>query len=99
RVILMPGRIDPAKGQLTLVEAARILTNGGLRGVVFVVAGDNRQHFDYARKVAALAEAHGVAHLIRQIGLCPDMAGAYLATDLRGISPIEPAAVQLCVAQ
>ena len=45
RVVLMPGRIDPAKGQLTLVEAARILTNGGLRGVVFVLAGDNRQHF------------------------------------------------------
>ena len=42
RMILVPGRIDPAKGQLVLVEAARILTNGGLRGVVFVLAGDNR---------------------------------------------------------
>ena len=42
RMVLVPGRIDPAKGQLILVEAARILTNGGLRGVVFVLAGDNR---------------------------------------------------------
>ena len=42
RIILVPGRIDPAKGQLMLVEAARILTNGGLRGVVFVLAGENR---------------------------------------------------------
>ena len=57
RVVLMPGRIDPAKGQLTLVEAARVLTNGGLRSVVFVLAGENRQHFDYAKKIATQAEA------------------------------------------
>ena len=99
RVILMPGRIDPAKGQLTLVEAARVLVNGGLRGVVFVLAGDNRQHFDYAKKIAAQAEAHGVAHLIRQIGVCPDMAGAYLATDFVAIPQIEPPAFPLAAAE
>jgi glycosyltransferase involved in cell wall biosynthesis len=99
RVVLMPGRIDPAKGQLTLVEAARILTNGGLRGVVFVLAGDNRQHFDYAKKIAAHAEAHGVAHLIRQIGVCPDMAGAYLATDFVAIPQIDPPAFPLAAAE
>jgi glycosyltransferase involved in cell wall biosynthesis len=99
RVVLMPGRIDPAKGQLTLVEAARVLTNGGLRGVVFVLAGDNRQHFDYAKKIAAQAEAHGVAHLIRQIGVCPDMAGAYLATDFVAIPQIEPPAFPLAAAE
>ena len=99
RVMLVPGRIDPAKGQLTLVEAARMLTNGGLRGVVFVLAGDNRQHFDYAKKIAAQAEAHGVAHLIRQIGVCPDMAGAYLATDFVAIPQIEPPAFPLAAAE
>ncbi len=99
RVVLMPGRIDPAKGQLTLVEAARVLTNGGLRGVVFVLAGDNRQHFDYAKKIAAQAEAHGVAHLIRQVGVCPDMAGAYLATDFVAIPQIEPPAFPLAAAE
>ena len=85
--------VDPAKGQLTLVEAARILTNGGLRGVVFVLAGDNRQHFDYAKKIAAQAEAHGVAHLIRQIGVCPDMAGAYPRDRFRGDSADRAAGV------
>jgi len=99
RVVLMPGRIDPAKGQLTLVETARVLTNGGLRGVVFVLAGDNRQHFDYAKKIAAQAEAHGVAHLIRQIGVCPDMAGAYLAADLVAIPQIDPPAFPLAAAE
>ena len=99
RIILVPGRIDPAKGQLMLVEAARILTNGGLRGVVFVLAGDNREHFDYAKKIAEQAEAHGVAHLIRQIGSCPDMAGAYLATDFVAVPQIEPPAFPLAAAE
>ena len=99
RIILVPGRIDPAKGQLMLVEAARILTNGGLRGVVFVLAGDNREHFDYAKKIAENAEAHGVAHLIRQIGSCPDMAGAYLATDFVAVPQIAPPAFPLAAAE
>jgi glycosyltransferase involved in cell wall biosynthesis len=99
RVILVPGRIDPAKGQLLLVETARILTNGGLRGVVFVLAGDNRSHFDYAKKIAEQAEAHGVAHLIRQIGACPDMAGAYLATDFVATPWAEPPAFPLSAAE
>lgn len=99
RVVLVPGRIDPAKGQLVLVEAARILVNGGLRGVVFVLAGDNRPHFDYAKKIAEQAEAHGVAHLIRQIGVCPDMAGAYLATDFVAVPQIEPPAFPLAAAE
>jgi glycosyltransferase involved in cell wall biosynthesis len=99
RVILVPGRIDPAKGQLLLVETARILTNGGLRGVTFVLAGDNRQHFDYAKRIAEQAEAHGVAHLIRQIGVCPDMAGAYLAADFIAVPQIEPPAFPLAAAE
>lgn len=99
RVILVPGRIDPAKGQLMLVETARILVNGGLRGVVFVLAGDNRQHFDYARKIAAQAEAHGVAPLIRQIGACSDMAGAYAAADFVAVPEIKPPAFALTAAE
>ena len=99
RVVLVPGRIDPAKGQSLIVEVARVLTNGGLRGVTFVLAGDNRQHFDYARKIAAQAEAHGVAHLIRQIGACPDMAGAYLASDFVAVPQIEPPAFPLAAAE
>lgn len=99
RIILVPGRIDPAKGQLLLVEAARILTNGGLKGVVFVLAGDNREHFDYAKTIAEQAEAHGVAHLIRQVGVCSDMAGAYLATDFVAIPQAEPPAFPLAAAE
>jgi glycosyltransferase involved in cell wall biosynthesis len=82
-----------------LVEAARILVNGGMRGVVFVLAGDNRQHFDYARKIAAQAEAHGVAPLIRQVGHCSDMAGAYMAADFVAVPRIDPPAFALTAAE
>lgn len=99
RIVLVPGRIDPAKGQATIVEVARMLTNGGLRGVTFVLAGDNRGHFDYARKIAAQAEAHGVAHLIRQVGACADMGGAYLAADFVAIPQAEPPAFALAAAE
>ena len=99
RVILVRGRIDPANGQLTLVETARILVNGGLRGVVFVLAGDNRQHFDYARQIAAKAEAHGVTALIRQIGACSDMAGAYTAADFVAVPQVVPPTFALVAAE
>ena len=40
-----------------------------------------------------------MAHLIRQIGVCPDMAGAYLATDLVALPQIEPPAFPLAAAE
>ena len=53
-------------------------SNGGLRGVMFVLAGDDRQHFDYARRIAAQARRRTVSRtLIRQVGHCPDMPAAY----------------------
>ncbi|MCZ7659869.1 MAG: hypothetical protein M5U07_19330 [Xanthobacteraceae bacterium] len=81
RVVLVPGRLDPTRGQLTAVEAVRILVNGGLRNVVFILAGDPRAHADHAQAVAAQAEALGVAALVRQVGICTDMPGAYRAAD------------------
>jgi len=40
-----------------------------------------------------------LSHLIRQIGVCPDMAGAYLATDFVAIPQIEPPAFPLAAAE
>jgi glycosyltransferase involved in cell wall biosynthesis len=37
--------------------------------------------------------------LIRQIGICPDMAGAYLATDFVAVPQIEPPAFPLAAAE
>jgi glycosyltransferase involved in cell wall biosynthesis len=90
RVLLVPGRLDASKGQINIVEAARHLVNGGLRNTVFILAGDNRAQADYARLVAERAAAHGVAHLVRQIGICSDMPAAYVASDLVLVPAIDP---------
>ncbi|HEX2652765.1 MAG TPA: glycosyltransferase family 4 protein [Xanthobacteraceae bacterium] len=90
RIMLLPGRIDPAKGQHVIVDAARLLVNGGLHEVVFVLAGDDRRHPAYAREIAALAAAQGIDSMIRRVGFCPDMPAAYLAADLVIVPAIEP---------
>jgi glycosyltransferase involved in cell wall biosynthesis len=90
RVVLVPGRIDPSKGQLELVDAVRMLVNGGLHNLVFVLAGDDRTHSDYAGTVSDHARAQGVGHLIRRVGVCADMPAAYAIADLVVVPAVEP---------
>jgi glycosyltransferase involved in cell wall biosynthesis len=90
RVFLVPGPLDPRKGQLTVVDAVRMLVNGGLKDVAFVFAGDDRRHAEYAQKIAARAQAQGIGAMIRRVGVCHDMPAAYAASDIVIIPAIEP---------
>src|SRR5581483_9944991 len=36
RIVLIPGRVSPANGQITLVDTTRLLAERGMRGVTFV---------------------------------------------------------------
>jgi glycosyltransferase involved in cell wall biosynthesis len=95
RVILVPGRIAPTKGQMTVVDAVRILVNGGMRGVVFVIAGTNGSDAEYARAMAARIEAQGIGGLARRVGHCGDMPAAYAIADFVVVPPIEPTTFDL----
>ena len=64
RVVLVPGRVAPGNGQIMLPDVARILVDGGLRGVVFVLVGENRTHRKYARATLKRAQERGV--IVRQ---------------------------------
>jgi glycosyltransferase involved in cell wall biosynthesis len=90
RVFLVPGRIDPAKGQLNVVDAARMLVNGGLTNAVFVFAGNDRRHPEYADALAQRAAAQGIGPMIRRVGICRDMPAAYSAAELVIVPAIEP---------
>jgi glycosyltransferase involved in cell wall biosynthesis len=90
RVILMPGPLSPAHGQMTVIDAIRILVNGGLRGVTFVMAGDSLGDGEYARAVAERAETQGIGGLLRRVGHCLDMPAAYAMADLVIVPAVEP---------
>lgn len=81
RLVLVPGDLEPARGQLVLPETARILVNGGLTKTAFILAGSARANAGYAQAIHAQAEAYGVGGLIRAAGVCTDMPAAYAAAD------------------
>ncbi len=68
RIVLVPGRVAPWNGQMTLVETARLLVDDGMRGVTFVLAGDDQRHKRYARSIMTQAQPKGVAALFRMVG-------------------------------
>ena len=82
RIVLVPGRVAPWNGQLTLVKAARMLADGGMRGVTFVFAGDDRRYRSYVRPSSGAPRAEGVDALFRLVGHCADMPAAYAASDI-----------------
>lgn len=88
RVILMPGRLAPGRGHLTLVDAARILVNGGLRGTVFVIAADGAEEGDFVAEVDRRVAAQGLLSIFRRVGRCDDMPAAYAAADFIAL-PLE----------
>ncbi len=82
RIVLAPGRVSPANGQHTLVPAARMLHQSGMRGVTFVMAGDDRRYRRYARSIMKQASAERVDALFRVVGHVPDLPAAYAASDI-----------------
>jgi len=91
RVILVPGRLVSAGGHVTVIDAVRILVNGGMRGVAFVIAGDSGADPDYARALSGRAEAQGIGGLVRRVGHCSDMPAAYAIADMVIVASDEPA--------
>jgi glycosyltransferase involved in cell wall biosynthesis len=90
RVVLAPGRLASEMGQLNVVDAIRILVNGGMRGVSFVIAGDSRSHAEYARLIAERVQAQGIGGLVRRVGHCSDMPAAYSVADLVIVPTLQP---------
>ena len=90
RIVLAPGRVSPANGQASLVPAARMLAHNGLRGVTFVVAGDDRRHRGYARSIRRKARTEHIDALFRVVGHVADMPAAYAASDIVVVPCVAP---------
>src|SRR5581483_2874509 len=89
RVVLVPGRIAAANGQHVTVEAARILADRGMRGVVFVLAGDDQSHRNYSRALIARIKRYGLDPIFRISALFHDAAAAFAAADVVVLPSLE----------
>ncbi len=90
RVVLVSGRVAPWNGQMSMIDAARLLTAGGDRNVAFVFAGEDRSNARYAASLRARARLHGIDTLCRFIGHCPDMPAALAAADVVVVPALQP---------
>jgi glycosyltransferase involved in cell wall biosynthesis len=89
QMVLVPERIAEGHGHETLVDAVRILVNGGLRGAVFVITGSPAENDEKA--IAALdarIAAQGLRAIFRRVGQSPDMPATYALADLV-VLPVE----------
>jgi glycosyltransferase involved in cell wall biosynthesis len=82
RVVLAPGRLIAAHGHLTLVDAVRLLVNGGMRDVTFVIAGNALPDESYAAALAQRIAAQGLERIFRRVGHCADMPAVYALADI-----------------
>ncbi len=99
RILLVPGRVAPWNGQLILPDVARMMLDSGLRGFVFVLAGEHRSHRKYAQAVMEEAQAKGVQALVRLTGHCRDLPAALAAADTVVVPATEPPVLGRAVAQ
>ena len=90
RIVLVPGRVAPWNGQMSVIDAARFIVANGERNIAFVFAGDDRGQPRYLKALRQRAAAHGVDTLCRFVGHCPDMPAALGAADVVVVPSLEP---------
>ncbi len=81
RVVLAPARLAPARGQRTLIEAAALISAGGLPDVRFVLAGEAAKAA-FGRELDAYAVAQGVRSAFARVGAPTDRAAAFIAAGV-----------------
>jgi glycosyltransferase involved in cell wall biosynthesis len=92
RIVLLPGRLTSWKGQMVLIEAARLLQECGLTDTVFILAGDPQGRDDYVKKLDAAIVRHALEPVVKRVGHCTDMPAAYLAASVVTVPSTEPEA-------
>ena len=93
RIVLHAARLTGWKGQRQVIEAAGLLAaRGGLKDVVFILAGDAQGRETYANELTAMIQSHDLADAVRLVGHCGDMAGAFAAAHIAVVASSEPEA-------
>jgi glycosyltransferase involved in cell wall biosynthesis len=90
RVFIASGEVTPTSGHTMLVDAVRVLVNGGLRGALFVVPSDDQSDPRHVRAVSERAAAQGVDALFRFTSAPADAVSSVGAADVTIVAAIEP---------
>ncbi|HEY4141538.1 MAG TPA: glycosyltransferase [Pseudolabrys sp.] len=90
RVVLVAGRIAPWSGQMSVIEAARLLVAAGDRNFTLVFAGDDRGQGAYVKSLWARARQHSIDTLCRIVGQPTDMPAALAAADVVVVPSLKP---------
>ncbi|MCC2098490.1 MAG: glycosyltransferase family 4 protein [Hyphomicrobiales bacterium] len=92
RIVLLAARLTSWKGQQTLIEAARILVQGGLFEVKFVLAGDPQGRTGYVQALDTQIRESGLEGIVVRAGHCSDMPAAFMASSVVTVPSTEPEA-------
>jgi glycosyltransferase involved in cell wall biosynthesis len=79
---LLAARLTRVKGHLTVIAAAARLKAQGRADFLVLFAGDDQGRGDYSRELAQAIAQAGLEDVVRIVGHCDDMPGAYLAADV-----------------
>ena len=92
RLVLLPGRLTGWKGQRVLIEAARIIRDGGDTETAFILAGDPQGRDGYVRELDQSIASAGLEGRVKRVGHCADMPAALLAASVVTMPSTEPEA-------
>jgi glycosyltransferase involved in cell wall biosynthesis len=94
KLILMPGRLTPWKGQEVFIEALNLINKKFSYNQSFqaIILGDDQGRDVYAKKIKRLAEQYRLTSHLKFIRHCKNMPLAYKLSDLVVSASIEPEA-------
>jgi glycosyltransferase involved in cell wall biosynthesis len=92
RIVLLPGRLTGWKGQRVLIEAARLMHEGGDTETAFILAGDAQGRDGYVKELDGLIAKAGLEGRVKRVGHCTDMPAAMLAAAVVAVPSTDPEA-------
>ncbi|BCB20773.1 glycosyltransferase family 4 protein [Bosea sp. ANAM02] len=92
RIVLLPGRLTNWKGQRVLIEAARLMRDGGDTDTAFILAGDAQGRDGYVKELDTLIAKAGLEGRVKRVGHCADMPAAMLSAAVVAVPSTDPEA-------
>ncbi|MEZ5971737.1 MAG: glycosyltransferase family 4 protein [Hyphomonadaceae bacterium] len=91
-VVLVPARLTRWKGQMVLIEAARLLNERRPGAAKIIIAGDDQGRRAYTQEMLSAIKAGGLQDVVSLAGHLRQMPLAFAASDMAVFPVIEPEA-------